>query len=186
LIKFETFKDTITSFEQRLSQQHLCHDTTCRPDVHCNREQTSAFSFNLLYKMCLCLSMHSCWHNLWGEFTSLCVVHPVEDDLGRSVPARHHVASHLSVGLPRQAKIKNLKQENQNHPWKRKGVWDVHIKTALCELTFSSQSGLMAKFPGFRSCGKHKCETEEIRGSVEVTGRKWSVFSFHVLKEELI
>lgn len=44
-----------------------------------------------------------------GTSTGLRVVHPVEDDLGRSVPARHHVARHLSVGLPGQAEIQNLK-----------------------------------------------------------------------------
>ena len=52
-----------------------------------------------------------------NRFTGLRVVHPVEDDLGRPVPARHDVAGHLCVRLPRQAKIQNLKQkrnENQN------------------------------------------------------------------------
>ena len=44
------------------------------------------------------------------RLTRLCVVHPVEDDLWSAVPARHHVARHLRVGLPRQPKVKDLKE----------------------------------------------------------------------------
>jgi len=47
----------------------------------------------------------------WRGLTGLRVVHPVEDDLGRPVPARHHVAGHLRVGLPRQAEVEDLEQE---------------------------------------------------------------------------
>lgn len=41
--------------------------------------------------------------------TRLRVVHPTQDDLGGSVPTRHHVTSHLAVCLPRQAKVQDLK-----------------------------------------------------------------------------
>jgi len=37
--------------------------------------------------------------------TGLGVVHPAEDDLWSSVPAGHHIARHLTVGLPRQTKV---------------------------------------------------------------------------------
>lgn len=43
-----------------------------------------------------------------GKVTGLCVVHPVEDDLRRSVPAGHNVTGHLRVRLPRQAEIQDL------------------------------------------------------------------------------
>lgn len=42
--------------------------------------------------------------------TVLVVVHPVEHDLGRSVPARGHVSRHLVVRLPGQAEVKDLDQ----------------------------------------------------------------------------
>ena len=39
----------------------------------------------------------------------MAVVHPVEDDLWSSVPASHHIARHLTVCLPSQAKVQDLK-----------------------------------------------------------------------------
>lgn len=65
------------------------------------------------------------------EFTSLCVVHPVEDDLGRSIPTRHDVAGHFCVSLPRQAKVENLKQKkSRTVTWRCVDVWDV-IRDAI-------------------------------------------------------
>lgn len=53
------------------------------------------------------LSSHACYWDE-GKVTGLCVVHPVEDDLWRSVPAGHNIAGHLCVRLPRQAEIQDL------------------------------------------------------------------------------
>lgn len=36
------------------------------------------------------------------------VMHPVQHDLGRSVPASGHVAGHLVISVPRQAKVQDL------------------------------------------------------------------------------
>lgn len=57
-------------------------------------------------------------------------------------------------------------------------MWDVQLKTALCELrnTFSSQSGLMAKFPGLRSCEMRK-EVKKIL-SFLIEDTEMSVFIF--------
>lgn len=46
------------------------------------------------------------------SFTGLCVAHPVQDNLWRSVPAGHNVTGHLCIRLPRQAKIQDLGGEN--------------------------------------------------------------------------
>lgn len=39
------------------------------------------------------------------------VMHPVQHDLGRSVPASGNVAGHLVVGVPCQAKVQDLVEE---------------------------------------------------------------------------
>jgi len=44
-----------------------------------------------------------------GNITCLTVVHPVENDLWCSVPARHNITSHFTLGLSCQTKIQNLR-----------------------------------------------------------------------------
>lgn len=36
-------------------------------------------------------------------------MHPVQHDLGGAVPAGGHVAGHLIISVPRQAKVQNLR-----------------------------------------------------------------------------
>lgn len=38
-------------------------------------------------------------------------MHPVQHDLRGSVPASGHVAGHLVVGVPRQAKVQDLERK---------------------------------------------------------------------------
>lgn len=42
------------------------------------------------------------------QLTCLVVMHPVQNDFWGSVPARHHVARHLSISVSGQAKIQDL------------------------------------------------------------------------------
>lgn len=42
------------------------------------------------------------------SFTCHVVMHPVQHDFGRSVPASGNVAGHLVVSVPRQAKVQDL------------------------------------------------------------------------------
>ena len=130
-------KDTIASLEQRFSQQHLCHDAACRPDINCNREQTSACHINLLFLFCFTRFPVD-----KREFTCLRVVHPVQYDLRSSVPARHHVAGHLRVRLPRQAEVQNLNQTEKT-AWTRKrvNVQKIHVKIFWVGLPLTHSPG---------------------------------------------
>ena len=47
--------------------------------------------------------------------TRLRVAHPIQDDLRCPVPARHHIPSHLAVGLSGQAEVQDL--------WAESGRW---------------------------------------------------------------
>lgn len=52
--------------------------------------------------------------------TRLCVVHPAQDDLWGSVPTRDHVPGHLTVCLPRQTKVQDLRRNTVGysvHAW---------------------------------------------------------------------
>lgn len=43
-----------------------------------------------------------------AEVTCLVVVHPVQHDLGRPVPAGRHIPCHLVVRVPRQPEVQDL------------------------------------------------------------------------------
>lgn len=49
---------------------------------------------------------------LFPKPTCLTVVHPVEYDLWSSVPAGHHITSHLGLCVPRQAEVQDLVRKN--------------------------------------------------------------------------
>lgn len=88
---------------------------------------------SVLFGLYFCTPYHT-KSNDNQEPTSLCVVHPVQDNLGRSVPARHDVTGHFRVSLPRQSKIKYLEQGRRHE---HVGMYwvHVHIKTACCNVT---------------------------------------------------
>lgn len=48
---------------------------------------------------------------VFSPLTCHVVMHPVQHDLRGSVPAGGHVAGHLVVGVPRQAKVQDLESK---------------------------------------------------------------------------
>lgn len=67
-------------------------------------------------------------------------MHPIEHDLGCTVPTCRHIAGHLVIALARETKVQNLKQR---------------VKIMLVKMhkkeTFSSQSSFTAILDGLRS-----------------------------------
>lgn len=104
----------------------------------------------------------------WASTTCHVVMHPVQHDLRRTVPASGHVAGHLIIGVPCQTKVQNLEtiqwQKNKTKQHTELIMKDSHffsidaINEKRRTLTFSSQSSFTARLPGFKSCrgGKKK------------------------------
>lgn len=97
-------------------------------------------------------------------------MHPVQHDLRGSVPASGHVAGHLVVGVPRQAKVQDLERKGameRERNREKPTIQTDWVSTWRCAEdsgtpTFSSQSSFTARLLGFKSC----------KGGVRQTWRK--------------
>ena len=82
------------------------------------------------------------WLTDWPDVDGLAVVHPVEHDLGRPVPAGRHVPA-TNKGLWSQLSAAS----SQSHPVISASVGRARPKSSI----FKSQSSFTAKLEGFRS-----------------------------------
>lgn len=82
-------EDTVIAGKKDFSLQQLSHNATNWPDINWNRNNelylVHLSEFAAYTKPCL---------------TILIVVHPVQHDLWRSIPAGRHVSRHLIICLP--------------------------------------------------------------------------------------
>jgi hypothetical protein len=102
--------------------------------------------------------------------TCLVIVHPAEDHLRGPVPAGHHVAGHLSICVPCQPKIQDLRLEGHREKDLTEGRGSCGKgptppgRLAHDPLTFSSQSSFTARLPGFRSWEGGQTVSTGLRG----------------------
>lgn len=82
--------------------------------------------------------------------TCLVVMHPVEHNLRRPVPACGHISGHLLIRLACQPKVQDLEPPQT---FLRPLHVNPHCPPIPRPLTLSSQSSFTATLLGFRSCG---------------------------------